>query len=134
MSNQGSGIIFLNDRNEVLLLLRDDIQTIPYPNMWDLPGGQVEADETPEQTIKREMKEELGIVDVGDIIFYKSYSNNNLIDNVFWKKANMDVNSITLKEGQKLKYFSIDEIRKMKLAFDYQILLDEFFREVLRYE
>ena len=23
----------------ILTILRDDISTIPYPNMWDFPGG-----------------------------------------------------------------------------------------------
>ena len=24
---------------QILTILRDDKETIPYPNMWDLPGG-----------------------------------------------------------------------------------------------
>ena len=59
MKRQGSSIIFINDNNEILLFLRDDKPSIPFPNMWDLPGGHVEENETPEQSIVREMKEEL---------------------------------------------------------------------------
>ena len=35
-------MFFLNPRGEVLLLLRDNNPAIPYPNMWDLPGGHME--------------------------------------------------------------------------------------------
>lgn len=33
-----------------------------YPDVWDLPGGHVEIGEPPDQTLIRELEEELGIV------------------------------------------------------------------------
>ncbi|MBW2556820.1 MAG: NUDIX domain-containing protein, partial [Deltaproteobacteria bacterium] len=61
MKRKGTSIIFVNDQRKVLLLLRDDKLTIPYPNMWDVPGGHVDDGETPEQCIVREMKEEMDL-------------------------------------------------------------------------
>ncbi len=46
---------------QVLTILRDDKTTIPYPNMWDLPGGGREGDETPFECVAREVYEELSI-------------------------------------------------------------------------
>ena len=135
MIKSGSGIIILNDKDEVLLLHRDNIPSIPYPDFWDIPGGQIEENENPEQTVRREMNEELGLTDLGEIHFYKSYFNeDNFIDNIFWTRLNVDISKIKLTEGQAIKYFSINEIRKMKLAFNYHILLSEFFKNVLKYE
>ena len=46
----------------ILCYLRDDFAHIPWPGMWDLPGGGREGDETPEACVLRELKEEFGLV------------------------------------------------------------------------
>ena len=51
--------VFIGER--LLTILRDDKPDIPYPNMWDLPGGGREADESPLDTVRREIMEELGL-------------------------------------------------------------------------
>jgi 8-oxo-dGTP diphosphatase len=61
MKRKGSSIIFINDTEQILLFLRDNIPDLPYPNMWDVPGGHVEANESPEKCIIREMKEEMDL-------------------------------------------------------------------------
>ena len=47
--------------NKLLVFLRDNKTTIPFPNMWDFPGGGREGNETPLECLAREMMEEFGI-------------------------------------------------------------------------
>lgn len=58
----------------ILTILRDDIPTIPYPNMWDFPGGGREKDETPFECVQREVFEELSLkLEEADIVWAKEY-------------------------------------------------------------
>lgn len=50
--------VILNDRKEILLAHR---ARNPFLGAWDLPGGHLYVDETLEECLKREIKEELGV-------------------------------------------------------------------------
>ena len=45
----------------VVAYLRDDKPGIPWPGLWDLPGGGREGDESPIECALREVEEEFGI-------------------------------------------------------------------------
>ena len=56
--------------DHVLTLLRDDKPDIPFPDMWDFPGGGREGDETPKECVLRELWEEFGLrLSVDDLIY-----------------------------------------------------------------
>ena len=128
----GAGIILLNRYNEVLLLLRDNKIDIPFPNMWDIPGGKIEESETPEEAIRREMMEEMSINNLGEIKLFKILTLENITDNIFWKKLNLNLEEIDLKEGQRIEYFNLERIRKTKLAFNYNEILESYYSEIVK--
>lgn len=57
LTNVVAGILTLNGR--VLICRRRADQ--PHPLKWEFPGGKVEAGESPQQALTRELREELGI-------------------------------------------------------------------------
>ena len=126
MKRKGTSIIFINQRQEVLLFLRDDNPAIPYPNTWDLPGGHVEPDETPQQCIVREMMEEMEL----DLTFFHHFSTTEFFDRieyVYWKRADLNIADIRLHEGQYLKWFTHEQIKKTPLAHGFNQIIDNFF-------
>lgn len=74
----GAKIALLCDTH-VLVYLRDDKPTIPYPNQWDLPGGGREGDETPAECALRELHEEFGLRLARDRIHWsREYARANI--------------------------------------------------------
>lgn len=127
----GAGIILLNSNNEVLLLLRDDKPEIPFPNMWDIPGGKVEENETPEKAICREMNEELGLTDLGKFELFKIITSAKITDYIFWKRLDLNTSKIDSKEGQCIEFFDLEEIKKHTLAFNYNKVIEDFYNEIV---
>lgn len=114
MKRKGCSIIFINDQRQILLFLRDDAPDIPYPDMWDVPGGHIEQGETPEQCIVREMKEEINL-DLEEFQLFSIIEFTDRIEYTFWGKANLDISRIQLNEGQRLKWFTENEAKNTEL-------------------
>ena len=73
MEFSGCKIALISD-DKLLTILRDDISTIPWPNMWELLGGGREDEETPFECVQREVFEELGLkLEEADIVWAKEY-------------------------------------------------------------
>ena len=69
----GCKIALLSD-DKLLTILRDDKENTPWPNMWELPGGGREGEETPFECVQREVFEELGLkLEEADILWVKKY-------------------------------------------------------------
>lgn len=73
MEFSGCKIALICD-DKLLTILRDDKASIPYPNMWELPGGGREDEETPFECVQREVFEELSLkLEEADILWTKEY-------------------------------------------------------------
>lgn len=58
----GIKALFVNKKGEYLVLKRDvDYKTTPYQSWYDLPGGKNQAQESTQETLIRELREELGM-------------------------------------------------------------------------
>ena len=128
MKRKGCSIIFINSHKQILLLLRDDIPSIPYPNMWDIPGGHVENNETPEQCIIRELKEEMDL-DIEGFHLFSVIEFADRTEYTFWQKMDLDIAKIKLTEGQRLKWFTENDAKSTELAYGFNQIVDNFFKK-----
>jgi 8-oxo-dGTP diphosphatase len=115
-----AAIIFENDKNEILLYLRDNKPGIPFPQHWDLIGGHVEEGETPDEALVREVKEELDI-DLKEYTFFREYvvMEGDAYPNIkyiYFGKINLPLEKIRLLEGDRPQYFTYTEIPDVQFA------------------
>lgn len=103
---------------EILMMLRDKKPNIPYPDSWVFPGGTLEGRETVRQACIRELKEELGYTPPSmEEILVIHYPNSKTEEHFFLIPFNLEEEQIKLGEGQKVKFFTLDEIENLCLGF-----------------
>ena len=112
--------LFCDDR--ILTILRDDKSNIPYPNMWELPGGGREGNESPFECAAREVFEELGIALTEDCLLWSKVYPSMLFEgrqSVFMvgQLSQEQFDNITFgDEGQAYKLMPIEEFLNSKQA------------------
>jgi 8-oxo-dGTP pyrophosphatase MutT (NUDIX family) len=102
---------------KVLMQERDNKPGIIMPGRWCLPGGVVEANETPRQAIRREFREETGYKLKNPKNFAKdSYAvgGSKTVGYIFFEIYD-ERQKIECLEGQKMEFKSSEEIKKLKV-------------------
>lgn len=131
---KGAGVILIANDGRVLLQYRDESNRWNQDS-WSEFGGQIEGSETPEEAIRREMKEELGI-ELADLKFFKKYNlqREKGIYRQFVFTASLAYSLKNLKEKQKegkdLALFSYKELKKLKMADYTKEILEDFFKKL----
>lgn len=134
----GAKIAVLSE-GHLLTYLRDDKPTIPWPGMWDLPGGGREGEETAEQCALREIHEEFGLtLDPGWIVWKRMYPGQgvNGLDTWFFVAhvpAGTFERVIFGDEGQRWEIKTVNAFLEMDQAIPHlQQRLREFLTDEAR--
>jgi len=117
-----SAVVVFNKR--MLLLLRDNTSDIRDPGCWQLPGDGVEEDETSDFAIRRELREEIGIIPHKLYFLATPYPGIHVYHTPLTKEEAIKIRKGN--EGTDLQFFSFDEIldipltQKLQHAFEKQ--------------
>ncbi|CAO5002949.1 NUDIX hydrolase [Microcystis aeruginosa] len=104
-------LAILEQDGRFLMQLRDDIPTILYPGVWGLFGGHLEAGESPEIGLKRELKEEINY-EAPSLRYFRSYNDDNLSRYLYHVPLTLPLEKLVQTEGQDLALLPPDAIRQ----------------------
>jgi len=102
-------LLLIEKNKEFLLLKRSD------NGLYGLPGGGVEENETPNDALIREVKEEMGVFIPNFKLLKKYPYNSSFLCVYYFKSSDFDENTIVLNnEHTEFNFFSYFEVLNLK--------------------
>ena len=113
-----------------ILLLRRAITDTFEPDTWSLPGGKIEKDETPEQAVVREIKEETNLDISSPVLIFKKKIKGGFIY-YFNCTLNSDLSSIILDNDEHINHciVSKEDYSQMNLILDLKDTLNSILSD-----
>lgn len=120
-------LIIIN-KEKILLIKRAENED-SHKGKWSIPGGGIEFNETKEEALRREIKEELNC----DIKWFKPFSEFEYKMPKILVKATYFYGEIKgkiklSKEHSEYNWFTKEEINFLEIAFNQKEILKEFFK------
>ena len=82
-----------------------------FKGQWEFPGGKIEKGETPEEAIRREIREELEVeIEVGPLLGTIEYDYPNFHLSMDTFLAKVREGTIVLKEAEAAKWLTKDQL------------------------
>ena len=122
-----TALFVLEDEKGRLLIQHRSKDAKRHPNYWGFFGGGIEEGETPEDAVKREAKEELGL-DLKDLKFFRRYEQKQEDGFhekfVFIASLNCSIEELRKhqKEGQGLELFFSKDLDNLKIS-EYSLVI-----------
>lgn len=128
-----AGGFLWNPKTKEVLLHHRDGKTAINPNKWAFFGGKSEPDETPRQTLRRELKEELGIdVPEQEMRPLCGYLNEEFgtYRYVFFIESDLLKSQMRLGEGAGFDWIPLEKVFEYDLSEKPRRDLEMFFKAV----
>ncbi len=110
MSNRREvAIAILHQDQRFLLQLRDDLPNIFYPGHWALFGGHIEAGESSDVAIQRELLEEINYIPSG-LNQFGLYEDDRVIRHVYHAALEVELDALVLGEGIDMAWLTPEDI------------------------
>lgn len=85
-----------------------------YKGMWEFPGGKIESGETPQEALKREIKEELDTeISVGEKIMTVEYDYPDFHLSMDCFRSSILSGHLTLKEAEDSRWLKRSELDRV---------------------
>lgn len=124
-------------KDQKILVGKRNIKGEPFYGEWDFFGGYMQKNETPEETLKRELKEELGVD--SDLTYIGSFPGTSMYEDyefpvtTFAYLAELKgVIALNKKENSEMKWIPIRDITT--IAFDSNQKILEFVKKKFTYD
>lgn len=109
------GAIILNESDEVLCALRSPDMSLP--NYWEFPGGKVEENESFEEAIIREIKEELNcLIETNQIFHEYTHEYEHIFVNLITVLCRLVDGTPTASEHAELKWINKKNLTGLQWA------------------
>jgi ADP-ribose pyrophosphatase YjhB (NUDIX family) len=113
-----AGAVVLDDEGRVLLLEH----IFRTGNGWGIPGGFIERGEQPEQAIRRELREEIGLeLERAELAFVRTLRRPSQVEIIFRCRARGPVGSRSM-EIKHAEWFPLDRLPAGLLRDQHRIL------------
>jgi len=117
MNRKAVVVILPYIQSKVLMQLRDAKKGIVFPGCWGFFGGSINEGETPEDSARRELLEELEYAPgvIHKLNTERILDSENLVSHSFYCPLTEPPQQMRLKEGMDLGLFSLEEVVSKKL-------------------